>query len=102
MRQALDEPDTRAGLDALYADEVIPGFARHGMEAEARANVARTIERFANPFLDHRIADIHSGHTAKIATRIGGFVEWIDRTCGDRLPMIQLRAIMNEYAPSCR
>ncbi|MGY9046041.1 MAG: mannitol dehydrogenase family protein [Rhodobacterales bacterium] len=45
-------------LTQVMEAEVIPGFAAHGMEAEARTYLATTLDRFANPFLDHRIADI--------------------------------------------
>lgn len=95
VRAALGDPDTRAALQRVMAAEVVPGFAARGMEAEARAYVASTIERFDNPFLDHRLADIHSHHAEKVAKRIGGFVRWVDGAGGDVPPMPELRGMLS-------
>ena len=70
--------DLRGRLESLYAEEVIPVFAALGQEAEARAYRARTMERFANPFLDHRLADIAVNHDAKRGRRFGGLVHLAD------------------------
>lgn len=64
-------------LRALMEKEVIPGFAAHGMEEKARAYLVTTLERFANPFLDHRLADIAENHSQKIDRRIGAFLAWV-------------------------
>ena len=65
-----------AALRDIYEAEVIPGFAAAGMEDEARVYVATTLERFANPFLDHRFADIAENHEEKIKRRAGAFLDW--------------------------
>jgi len=52
------------------------------MGEEARAYVATTLDRFLNPFLDHRIADIAQNHAAKIERRIAAFLDWIDGVPG--------------------
>ncbi|HSI40169.1 MAG TPA: mannitol dehydrogenase family protein [Xanthobacteraceae bacterium] len=77
VREILADPAVRSRLDAVYAREVVPGFAAHGMEAEARAYVATTYERFLNPFLDHRVADIAQNHAAKVERRVSAFLAWI-------------------------
>ncbi|MDQ0511541.1 mannitol dehydrogenase family protein [Ancylobacter amanitiformis] len=77
VREILADDEVRARLDALYAGEVVPGFASHGMGEEARAYVGITLDRFRNPFLDHRIADIAQNHGLKIERRIGAFRDWI-------------------------
>ncbi|MBS7535262.1 mannitol dehydrogenase family protein [Ancylobacter sonchi] len=77
VRAILADDAIRARLDALYADEVVPGFAARGMESEARAYVAVTLDRFRNPFLDHRIADIAQNHTVKVERRVKAFLDWI-------------------------
>ncbi|MBE3639284.1 mannitol dehydrogenase family protein [Mangrovicoccus algicola] len=64
-------------LARVMEEEVIPGFAARGMEEEARAYLAVTLERFANPFLDHRIADIAQNHPQKIERRIAAFLSWV-------------------------
>jgi tagaturonate reductase len=79
VREILADPAIRARVDALYANEVLPGFAARGMAAEADAYVRATMDRFLNPFLDHRIADIAQNHAAKVARRIGAFLEWSGR-----------------------
>lgn len=92
VRAALADPATRAALERVMADEVVPGFAANGMAEEARTYVATTLERFDNPFLDHRLADIFSHHDAKVAKRVGGFLAWVDAT-GVNVAMPELRAL---------
>ena len=55
----------RAKLDALYAEEVLPVFAAIGMGDEAQAYLKTVIERFSNPFLNHRLSEIFTNHEAK-------------------------------------
>ncbi len=76
VRGLLDDPATLARLQALYTDEVLPAFAAHGLGDEAKTYVAVTLDRFRNPFLAHRIADIAENHPAKIERRIGAFLDW--------------------------
>ena len=90
---AMHDPDEAAALSDVFNDEVIPGFARHGMGDEARDYVATTLDRFSNPYLAHRLADIHQGHGAKVAKRIGGFIDWISQTADGDVPMPRLRAV---------
>ncbi len=76
VRQILADPEVRARLDAIYADEVLPGFAAHGMAPQARDYVQTTLARFLNPYLDHRIADIAGNHALKVRRRLAAFLEW--------------------------
>ena len=92
VRAALADPETRAALDRVMARDVLPGFAAHGMEDVARAYIATTLERFANPFLDHRLSDIAQGHDAKLEKRVGGFIRWVEAT-GTTVAMPELRAL---------
>lgn len=75
VRELLADPVWRARLEGLYRDEVLPVFAAAG-DASAPAYVAATLDRFANPFLDHRIADIAQNHAEKLDRRIGAFLNW--------------------------
>jgi tagaturonate reductase len=77
VREILADPAIRARLDALYRDEVVPGFALRGMGTEAEAYVVTTLDRFLNPFLDHRIADIAQNHVTKVERRIAAFLDWV-------------------------
>lgn len=76
VRDMLADPAAAADLDDLYAREVVPGFAAHGRKEEAEAYVATTLDRFRNPFLDHKLADIAQNHPEKIERRIGAFLAW--------------------------
>lgn len=72
--EALQDVDVVASLDRLYDDEVLPVFAAMGMGEEAQAYRRTTLERFANPFLRHRLADIAQNHAPKKERRFGGLV----------------------------
>ncbi|HEV8389406.1 MAG TPA: mannitol dehydrogenase family protein [Dongiaceae bacterium] len=76
VRGILDDPAIARMLDAIYEDEVVPGFALQGMEAKARRYVATTLERFRNPFLEHHLSDIAQNHAAKLKNRVVAFVSW--------------------------
>jgi tagaturonate reductase len=76
VKVLLARPDIHNALERLYADEVVPGFALNGMGDAAEAYVRQTIERFENPFLDHRLSDIFQNHEEKIRRRMGGFLDW--------------------------
>lgn len=75
VRSLMDTPAIRADLQSLYEAEVLPTFAAAG-DSSAPAYVAATLDRFANPFLDHRLSDIAQNHTAKLGHRIAAFLDW--------------------------
>ena len=77
VRGTLEDPRAASHLNAVYAEEVLPGFALHGMGPEAERYVATTLERFRNPFLEHRLADISQNHAVKIKNRIAAFIDWV-------------------------
>jgi tagaturonate reductase len=79
VRAALAEPATLAELNDLFDREVLPVFDGLGMGEEARAYRASVIERFRNPFLDHRFADIFTNHAAKKQRRFGGLIALADQ-----------------------
>ena len=83
-------------LTDVFASEVVPGFAARGMGDAAAAYVRTTLERFRNPFLQHRIADIANNHEAKVGHRIRTFMDWVhDPAPGLRMP--HLAAIAQTY-----
>jgi tagaturonate reductase len=71
VRECLADPDMRGFLDGIYDREVLPVFAAAGI-GEASAYRESVIERFLNPFLDHRLSDIALNHAPKKERRIGG------------------------------
>jgi tagaturonate reductase len=75
VREAMKDKAIRAELDDLYDKEVLPVFAGIGMKEEAEAYRATVVERFCNPFLDHRLAEIFTNHEAKKQRRFGGLIE---------------------------
>jgi tagaturonate reductase len=77
VRQVIDGTDDAKRLMEIYWNEVLPGFARRGMDAEAQRYVATTLERFRNPFLEHRLADIAQNHAVKKTNRIAAFIAWV-------------------------
>ncbi len=92
VRDILQDPKVKNRIISLYQEEVIPGFSAHGMTEQATAYVATTLERFENPFLNHRIGDIALGHDRKIERRIADFVSWVS-TKEPTLKLARLRAL---------
>ncbi|MDF0603156.1 mannitol dehydrogenase family protein [Psychromarinibacter sp. C21-152] len=82
-------------LMSLMQAEVLPGFAAAGMAEDAAEYLATTLERFANPFIDHRIADISENHAQKLQRRIGAFLEWV-RKHDQGFAAPRLAAILSE------
>jgi len=74
VREIVAVPALRAVLDAIYDDEVLPVLLATGI-GEAPAYRDTVIERFRNPFLDHRLADIADNHASKKERRIGGVMK---------------------------
>jgi tagaturonate reductase len=74
VREAMADASLRASLDEIFEREALPVFAGIGMGEEARRYRDTVIERFSNPFLDHRLAEIYNNHAAKKARRFGGLI----------------------------
>jgi tagaturonate reductase len=68
VRQVMDDADERGWLESLLQEEILPALAWRGIDASAFA--ADVLERFENPFFQHRLADIARGHSHKLKTRI--------------------------------
>jgi len=96
---AMSTPALADSLTAVYRDEVVPGFIARGAGDAAHDYVETTLERFRNPFLAHRLADIATDHSTKIKTRIGGFVDWVERS-GTMLPMPKLQHLLQARSAS--
>lgn len=92
VRQLANDPEEMAQLTAVLRDEVRPAFAAAGLEGQFDAYVKTTLERFANPFLDHRIADISQNHRQKVTRRIEAMLNWA-RQQGDLSPKPVLSGI---------
>ncbi|WP_346831159.1 mannitol dehydrogenase family protein [Pseudomonas abietaniphila] len=73
--QAMADSALRQSLEALWEEEVLPVFAAKGELAQARDYLASVRDRFLNPFLQHRIADIAQNHEEKKRRRFLPVVE---------------------------
>lgn len=62
---AMHDPAFREPLEAVWRDEVLPVFAALGQREVAEEYVASVRDRFENPFLVHRLADIARNHDEK-------------------------------------
>ena len=99
VREAMADPAMRGELDDLYEKEVLPVFAAIGMEEEARAYRDAVIDRFRNPFLDHRLAEIFTNHEAKKKRRFGGLIELSEASlCRLSQPRLRAALASNEGA----
>ncbi|MGD1038026.1 MAG: hypothetical protein ABR878_12715 [Roseiarcus sp.] len=74
VRALLADAAVLNDLNDLYDREVLPVFDAIGLGEQARAYRRSVIERFRNPFLDHRLADIFTNHAAKKRRRFGGLI----------------------------
>lgn len=99
VRDMMDDPEDLADLEDLYRQEVVTGFKAHGREQEAEAYVATTLDRFRNPFLDHRLADIAQNHEEKTQRRVAGFLAWVQRADpATKMPRLEKLAQTQEMA----
>jgi tagaturonate reductase len=92
VRQVMEDTARRAELETLYTEEVLPAFGAAGVAA-APEYVAETLDRFANPFLDHALADIAVNHEEKLIRRVGAFLTWAGAQ-GDIHPKPRLEAAL--------
>lgn len=72
---AMNDPLLRDELEGVWNDEVLPVFRSLGSKDEAARYIDSVGDRFLNPFLGHRIADIAVNHEEKVRRRILPFLE---------------------------
>ncbi|NRB57701.1 MAG: mannitol dehydrogenase [Salinicola sp.] len=75
VREAMEHSALVDPLHAVLEDEVLPTLATELPMARLQRYLAVTLERFANPFLDHRLADIAQNHAAKRQRRLQPVVD---------------------------
>ncbi|KKW67163.1 D-mannonate oxidoreductase [Lampropedia cohaerens] len=95
VRQAMCDAALRAELEALWAEEILPVFGASGSagHAVALAYVGSVRERFENPFLHHRLADIAQNHAQKKQRRLAPIIARAE-ALGLQLPQPRLRAAL--------
>jgi tagaturonate reductase len=94
---AMERPAMRTALEAIWNDEVIPVFAGNGLEEQARAYRDNVRERFLNPFLAHRLADIAQNHQEKKRRRLAPLIAAAEHL-QPPLSQPRLRAAMQEHS----
>ncbi|KQV61483.1 D-mannonate oxidoreductase [Duganella sp. Root336D2] len=99
VREAMADPALRTMLEALWEEEVLPLFAALGEGGASRAYLAQVRDRFCNPFLDHRLADIAQNHEEKKRRRLLPALE-LAAGLGLQLPQPRLRAAMAGSTPA--
>jgi len=68
VREAVLDPEISAWLNRLLFEEIVPVL--EGRVEEPGAFALQTLERFRNPFLEHKITDIAMYHDAKVKIRL--------------------------------
>ena len=90
VREAVEHPDVGPWLRAVLFEEIVPVL--EGRVDRPREFAEQTLERFANPFLQHKLADIALNHEAKLKTRLVPTVE--DYTAKFGRPPPRLGAVL--------
>lgn len=68
VRECLEDPEIGAWLEGLLFEEIVPVLERR---CEDPSGFAREVlDRFRNPFLEHRLSAIALNHEAKVAVRL--------------------------------
>lgn len=91
--QAMADPSMREPLEAVWLDEVLPLFAALGEGPASCDYLQQVRDRFNNPFLAHRLADIAQHHAQKKQRRIGPLLA-LAAQLGLALPQRRVRAAM--------
>jgi tagaturonate reductase len=68
VRDAVNDPELSAWLKQLLFDEIVPTL--EGRVDKGAWFAEQTLDRFRNPFLDHKFSDIALHHESKIKVRL--------------------------------
>jgi tagaturonate reductase len=68
VREAMDDAEVVAWLERLLFEEIVPTVQGRVEEPEEFAR--QTLERFRNPFLQHKLTDIMAYHDEKVTIRL--------------------------------
>ena len=68
VREAVEYPEVGAWLRKLLFEEIVPVL--EGRVENPSLFAKQTLDRFANPFLEHQLSDIAKGHEGKMALRL--------------------------------
>jgi tagaturonate reductase len=68
VREAVTDPEMARWLERLLFEEIVPIL--EGRVEEPVQFARQTLERFRNPFLEHKLADIAVHHASKVQVRL--------------------------------
>ena len=68
VREAINDSALSTWLQGLLFEEIVP--ALEGRVDDAKGFAKQTLERFRNPFLEHKLSDIALHHEAKVKVRL--------------------------------
>jgi tagaturonate reductase len=68
VREAVTHPQIGPWLRGLLFEEIVPVI--EGRIDSARQFVHQVLERFANPFIEHKLSSIMLHHEVKVRTRL--------------------------------
>jgi tagaturonate reductase len=86
VREAISDPELGAWLERLLFEEIVPTI--DARVAQAKEFAQQTIERFKNPFLDHKFADIALHHDSKVQIRLVPTAEEFTTMFGRQPPLL--------------
>lgn len=92
VRECLDDPELSTWLESLLFDEIVPVLEGRCEDPEGFARA--TLDRFRNPFLEHKLSSIALNHEAKMAVRLRPTLEEYREMFGKEPPL--LSALLSE------
>ena len=93
--EAMHDRLLRSELEGLWQEEILPVFEALGERPQAEVYLQAVRERFENPFLAHRIADIAQNHAVKKQRRLAPIVA-LAQARRPSLPQVRLRAALTD------
>jgi tagaturonate reductase len=92
--QAMSDEAMRRSLEAVWIEEVLPVFAALGEALSSAAYLQQVRDRFSNPYLAHRLADIAQNHVQKKQRRFAPVLT-LARQLALNLPQHRLQAALD-------
>lgn len=86
VREAMADPELSGWLERLLLDEIVPTL--DGRVDDGVTFARHTLERFRNPFLEHKISDIMQNHDMKVRIRLLPTREEFVAEFGRRPPLL--------------
>lgn len=86
VREAVIHPEIGPWLRGLIFEEIVPTLI--GQVVDPASFAEQALERFANPFLDHKLVDIAVNHDAKVRLRLIPTYRAFLETFGHRPPRL--------------